>query len=129
MENDFSSFFSATKKVINDYLETRLDLFKFQASGRLSKALGVFFTLIMASFLFFFIIIFLGMVLGFWMGGITGSNAIGFLISTLFFAILLTVAMIFRKRLIEKPISNIILTVLSEGIEEEEAENFMEEKL
>ena len=128
MENDFSSFFSASKKVINDYLEARIDLIKFQASGRLAKALGVFFTLIMASLLFFFIIIFLGMVLGFWMGGITGSNAIGFLISTLFFAILLTFVVFFRKRLIERPISNIILTVLSEGIEEEEAENFMEEK-
>jgi hypothetical protein len=122
MENNFQSFLEETKEILKNYLEARINLLKLHLAGKLSKALGVFFTLIMASFLFFFIIIFLGMVVGFWMGSVTGSLAIGFLISTGIFTLILGILVIFRKPLFQVPIVNVILSVLMEEFDDEERE-------
>lgn len=52
MEDNFGNYFNQTGKVAREYLETRLDLIKLQAAGKLSKALGLFFSLMMAFLLF-----------------------------------------------------------------------------
>ncbi|HUX84676.1 MAG TPA: hypothetical protein VMV20_05545 [Chitinophagaceae bacterium] len=122
MDNNFRTFFDHTGELLKDYLEARTDLVRLHIAGKISRALGLFFTLILASLLVFFIIIFLGMVVGFWMGTVTGSNAIGFLISTGIFAVLLTVVVVFRRPLVQTPVVNIILAVLLEGNDEGEEE-------
>lgn len=112
MEDNFSNYFSQTGKVAKEYLETRLDLIKLQAAGKLSKALGLFFSLILAFLLFFFVIVFLGMVLGFWIGEMTNSFTIGFSCSAGLFIILLGVLLLFRKSLIQTPLSNVLVKEL-----------------
>lgn len=130
MEDNFSTYFSETGKVARQYLETRLDLLKLQAAGKLSKALGLFFSLIMAFLLFFFVVVFLGMVVGFWIGEKTGSFAIGFSCAAGFFIVLLAVILLFRKALIQRPLSNLLAAELVEEIEEmeERREERKEEK-
>lgn len=128
MEDNFSNYFNQTGKVAKEYLETRLDLIKLQAAGKLSKALGLFFSLILAFLLFFFVIVFLGMVLGFWIGEMTNSFTLGFSCSAGLFVVLLGVLLIFRKPLIQIPLSNLLIKELmsemdmEESIEEKEKE-------
>lgn len=112
MEDNFSNYFNQTGKVAKEYLETRLDLIKLQAAGKLSKALGLFFSLILAFLLFFFVIVFLGMVLGFWIGEMTNSFTIGFSCSAALFIVLLGILLIFRKPLIQIPLSNLLIKEL-----------------
>jgi multidrug efflux pump subunit AcrB len=127
MEDNFSNYFNQTGKVAKEYLETRLDLIKLQAAGKLSKALALFFSLILAFLLFFFVIIFLGMVLGFWIGEMTNSFTIGFSCSAALFIVLLGILLIFRKPLIQVPLSNILIKELMSEMEivydEEKEEN------
>jgi hypothetical protein len=112
MEDNFSNYFNQTGKVAKEYLETRLDLIKLQAAGKLSRALGLFFSLMLASLLFFFIVVFLGMVVGFWIGEMTHSYTIGFSCSAGLFVFLLAFMLLFRKSLIQRPLSNMIITEL-----------------
>ncbi len=123
MDNNFRTFFEESRELLKDYFGARVDLVRLQAAGKISRALGLFFSLILASLLAFFIIIFLGMVVGFWMGTVTGSNAIGFLISTGIFAILLAILVIFRKSMIQKPVMDRILGVLVEDTDDDEEED------
>jgi hypothetical protein len=112
MEDNFSNYFNQTGKVAKEYLETRLDLIKLQAAGKLSKALGLFFSLILAFLLFFFVVVFLGMVVGFWIGEMTHSYTIGFSCSAGLFVFLLAIILLFRKPLIQRPLSNMLVTEL-----------------
>jgi hypothetical protein len=117
MEDNFSNYFNQTGKVAKEYLETRLDLIKLQAAGKLSKALGLFFSMILAFLLFFFVIVFLGMVLGFWIGEMTNSFTIGFSCSAGLFIVLLGILLLFRKPLIQGPLSNMLIRELINEME------------
>ncbi|SKA16469.1 hypothetical protein SAMN04488128_1021249 [Chitinophaga eiseniae] len=118
MEENFGNYFNQTGKVAREYLETRLDLLKLQAAGKLSKALGLFFSLTMAFLLFFFVIVFLGMVVGFWIGEMTGSFTIGFACAAGLFVLLFVVILLFRRQLIQRPLTRLLLTELVEEISE-----------
>lgn len=123
MEDNFSNYFNQTGKVAKEYLETRIDLIKLQAAGKLSKALGLFFSMILAFLLFFFVIVFLGMVLGFWIGEMTNSFTIGFACSAGLFVVLLGILLIFRKPLIQGPISNMLIRELMSEMDMDDDED------
>ncbi|RAJ85517.1 hypothetical protein CLV59_102221 [Chitinophaga dinghuensis] len=118
MEENFSDYFKQTGKVAKDYLETRLDLLKLQAAGKLSKALGLFFSVLMAFLLFFFVIVFLGMLVAFWIGERTGSFTIGFTCASGLFILFFVIIIFFRRQLIERPLSRLLINVLIDEIEE-----------
>jgi|SRR5690242_9721144 len=120
MEDNFQDYLTETKRLLKDYLEARLELTRLQAAEKLSKALGLFFTLILAFLLFFFVIVFLGMVLAHWISELSGSMTIGFSVTTLVFVALLVIVLLFRKKIIEKPLANLLLRELTrEEVEEE----------
>ena len=122
MEDNFSSYFNQTGKVAKEYLETRLDLIKLQAAGKLSRALALFFSVILAFLLFFFVVVFLGMVLGFWIGEMTNSYTIGFACSAGLFIVLLFLILLFREPLIQRPLSNLLIKELVAEMDVEERE-------
>jgi hypothetical protein len=128
MEDNFSNYFNQTGKVAKDYLETRLDLIKLQAAGKLSNALGLFFSLILAFLLFFFVVVFLGMVVGFWIGEMTHSYTIGFSCSAGLFVFLLAFILLFRKSLIQRPLSNLLITELLSEMNAGEDEEVLSKK-
>jgi hypothetical protein len=128
MEDNFSNYFNQTGKVAKEYLETRLDLIKLQAAGKLSKALGLFFSLILAFLLFFFVIVFLGMVLGFWIGEMTNSFTLGFSCSAGLFVLLLGILLIFKKPLIQVPLSNMLVKELLNEMDMDEIDEEKEKE-
>jgi hypothetical protein len=106
---DFSEFLRQNKKLIREYIDARLELFKLQGVRLLSRSLGMFIWLTVALFLIFFIILFLGMLFAYWIAEKTGSNVIGFGSTAGLLLIILLMLFLFRKGLFLKPITRIII--------------------
>lgn len=100
---------SQTGDITKRYVDTRLHLFQLQAAGQLAKATGIFSALLLAILLFFVAIIFMGMALGFWIEVYTGSFALGFACSAGIFVLLLVILIIFRKRLLQRPMLHFMI--------------------
>lgn len=106
MENtrNFGSFMDENKKLFKEYIHTRLDIYRLRLIRIFSKAAGYFMWVVLSLFLVFLIIIFLGLVTGFWFSKITGDYVTGFGLATLFVIILTGVIAMFRKQLFVNPI-------------------------
>lgn len=123
MEDNFKDFFTESKDVVSNYLEARWKLTRLSVSGKLAHALGVFLAIIIAAMLGFFVVLFLGLLLAYWISDMLHSFTIGFAIAALLFIILFAVVLIFRKKLIQGPLANILIRELAEEIEETEENN------
>lgn len=109
MQTDFAEFLKKNKTLLKEYIEVRLDLFRLQGVKLLSKSIGLFIWLTIVLFLVFFTLMFLGMVFAWWIADISGSNIIGFASAAGVFVLLLTIVVVFRKRLFQEPVSRLII--------------------
>ncbi|MGH2642588.1 MAG: hypothetical protein ACRDE2_01450 [Chitinophagaceae bacterium] len=123
MEDNFKDYFTESKNVISNYLEARWKFTRLQVAGKLAHALGVFLAIIIAAMIGFFVVMFLGLLLAFWISDLSGSHTLGFGISALIFIILFIFVLIFRRRLIQIPMANILIRELAEEIDETEEKN------
>ena len=118
---NLGSYFRANKELIKDYFETRLEIFRLSAIRTVSKSAGNFVWIIISLFLLFLIILFAGLVLGFWLSDITHSFIRGFGITTIFLLLIFTVLIIFRKKWFVDPIVQMIIERSTEDLDDEEA--------
>ena len=100
---NLGSFFSENKKLITDYIETRIDLLRLQSVRMLSKTGGILIWAVIAILFVFIILIFSGLVLGFRFSELTGSYIKGFALATLVFVVLFILITILRKTLFVNP--------------------------
>jgi len=100
---NLGSFFAENKKLLSDYLETRIALIRLQSVRTLSKTGGTLIWAIIAIFFTFIILLFSGLVLGFWFSALTGSYVKGFGLTTLVFIVLFALITIFRNTLFVNP--------------------------
>jgi len=117
---DFSEFLRQNKNLIKEYTELRLELFKLQGVKLLSRSLSLFVWLTIVLLVIFFILLFLGMLLAYWIAEKTGSTLLGFAISAGAFGIILLFLVIFRKSLFRGPITR---TIIREALEENQEES------
>ena len=122
MEKDLSTLIAASKKVVKEYIQTRLSLLKVQVMEKLTHAMGLLFTIMTAALLIFLFIIFLGITLGIWIGTLTGSYALGFLIVTAFILLILIILLIFHRTFILTPLTNLMVKVLEDDAGGDDAE-------
>jgi len=101
---DFSSFFQENKKILNEYVETRMEILRLQAIKGFSKIIGNFIWFIISLFMVFLLLIFLSLVLGLWLSDITGNFIVGFGLTTLVIFILLIILNAAKKALFINPI-------------------------
>lgn len=113
---DFSEFFMQNKKLLKEYADARLELFKLQGVKLLSRSLSMFIWLTIVLFFSFFILLFLGMLFAYWIAGKTGSNTIGFASAAGLFILVLLLLFAFRKKWFQTPISN---TIIREALDED----------
>jgi hypothetical protein len=123
MEDNFKDYFTGSKELLTDYLEARWKLIRLDTAGKVANALGVFLGLLIAAMLGFFVIMFLGFLLAYWISDISGSFTLGFSVTAIVFLLLFIIILIFRKRLIHRPLANALIRELAEGIEDQETEN------
>jgi lipopolysaccharide export LptBFGC system permease protein LptF len=114
---NLGSFFSENKKLVSDYIETRIALLKLQSVRTVSKAAGTLIWSVVAILFVFIIMIFAGLVLGFWFSDLTGSYMKGFGFATLVFIVLFMLITLLRKTLFVNPM---IQKIIAESTHKDE---------
>ncbi len=118
-QENLGSFFKENARILREYFETRMKIYRLRALRMLSKSAGYFIWLIISLFLFFLFIIFSGVVLSLWLSQLTGSYIAGFGITTAGIFILIIVLATFRKALFVKPIIKAFINQSEETIDDE----------
>lgn len=112
----FSESFQKTK----EYVETQIDLLKLRSiakSSRMAGAMALDLTKLVLSLI---IVFFLSLALGFFLGELTGSNSLGFLITAIIFVIILLIVRAKEPQLEAKLMDLVISRVLSKWNGEED---------
>jgi uncharacterized membrane protein (DUF485 family) len=119
-QENLGSFFRENAKLLREYFETRLKIYRLRAVRLLSKSAGYFIWIIISLFLLFLFIIFLGVVLSLWFSQMTGSYIAGFSITTGIIFLVIVLLALFRKALFVNPIIKAFIRQSEENIEEED---------
>jgi type IV secretory pathway component VirB8 len=119
-QENLGSFFKENSKLLKEYFETRMKIYRLRAIRLLSKSAGYFFWIIISIFLFFLFIIFFGVVLSLWFSKITGSYIAGFSITTGIILLMIILLAIFRKSLFVNPIIKAFISRSEEDSEEDQ---------
>ncbi|TMI71218.1 MAG: hypothetical protein E6H09_14015 [Bacteroidetes bacterium] len=101
---NLGSFLKENKKLVRDYLDTRLEAFKLKMIRAFSKSGGYFIWVIISLALIFLLLAFTGLVIGFWFTDMTGSYVKGFGYTTLIMLGIIIFLALFRKVLFVNPI-------------------------
>ena len=107
-------FFAESKTAIEDYVHNRLFLIKLQAVEKISKLSAAMFAGLLIAVLSFFIILFLSIMAAWYFGELLGSVYIGFGIISAFYVIVLVLILVFRKKVLEKTITNSVINIFFE---------------
>ena len=100
------------RKEIREYLGVRFDLLRLQIAESISGILSKTATLIITGYLLFFILLFLSIAAGYFFASLLGSNELGFLCVAGIYTLLLLVFILFRKRIIERPVIKAVIRLL-----------------
>ncbi|HEY6504803.1 MAG TPA: hypothetical protein VIZ28_12560 [Chitinophagaceae bacterium] len=118
---NIGSFFKENKKLVKDYFDTRLEIYKLKMIRLFSRAAGRLIWLVISLFLLFLFIIFCGLVTGFWLSELTGSYVKGFGITTLIILFLIILVTLLRNQLFVNPIIRTIIRSTADDKEDETA--------
>jgi len=119
----FESFFKENKKLVREYLDTRMEVYKLKLIRIISKSAGYFIWIVISLFLLLLLMIFLGLVFGIWLSEITGSYVLGFGIVALLILVKILFLSLFRKALFVNPIIQSVINRINDGDEDPDPEN------
>lgn len=108
------------KKDLLEYLDIRLDQIRLHTAEGLSRFFSRILIIAIIGYLLFFILLCLSFAAAFLIGSLLDSNQLGFLMVALFYALILTVFIIFKKQLIEKPVIKAFVQLLFPKFTEDE---------
>lgn len=113
----FSSFLHENKKLIREYIETRLEIYRLQLIRGFSRSAGYLLWVMISLVLVSLFIVFAGIVTGLWLSEVTGSYVKGFGLTTLLILLVIIVVALLRKQLFINPI---IRTIINHAMKEQE---------
>lgn len=93
---------SGSFKKVREYIDTQIELLKLQAMARGSRMLGALIVDISKVIFVLIVVFFLAMALGFYLGEVMGSNALGFLSTGGIFLIILFLVIAFEAKIERK---------------------------
>lgn len=108
------------KKLLTDYLDARINLFKLDAYEKIAKVTAALFSSVVVALLGFFLLFFLSLSAGFYLGGIFGSISLGFLVVAAVYLVLFVFVLLAKKDFMEKFIIDRILGELMKKEGEDE---------
>jgi hypothetical protein len=117
LESSGKTFFADLKNDIAEYVELRLEAIKFSAYEKTAKMSAGAASVLVGVYLFLFFQFFLFVSLSFYLASVTGSNALGFGLVSLFYFVLLLFFLVFRKKIFGKFITNKIVRELTDDEE------------
>ena len=118
-QENLGSFFKDNARLIREYFETRMRIYRLRAIRMISRSAGFFIWIVISLFLLFLFIIFLGIVLSLWLSDLTGSYIAGFSITTGFILLVIILLAAFRKNLFVNPIIKGFIRQSQENPDEE----------
>jgi hypothetical protein len=116
---NLGSFLKETKKLVKDYVDTRLEIYRLMVIRAASGAAGYLLWTIVLMGLLFLLVIFLGLVTGFWLSEKTGSYTSGFGIATGLLLLVIILVAAFRKPLFVNPIIRNMIKKLDNNTKEQ----------
>lgn len=97
-----SPVISELRQLITEYFDARLKLIKLETFEKIAKVTAVLFSSLVVALLAFFLLFFLSMSLGFYLGKIFDSLALGFLSVTGLYLVLFVLVLLMKKDLLEE---------------------------
>jgi len=97
------------KNDIQEYIEVRFDLLKLHLAENLSRLISNATTVAIIGLFLFFIFFFLSFAAGYYFASILKSNELGFLLVAAFYFLMMLIFLVFRKRIVERPIIKAIV--------------------
>lgn len=120
---NLGDFFKENKKLVSDYIETRIELLKLKSIKLLAKTLSVLILISLVSFMMLFFVLFLVISFSWFMADKLGSATLGFLCGGGIFLLLIILSVAFRKVLFLNPLIRIFLHASTQEDEEENEED------
>ena len=111
---NLGDFYKENKKLVSDYIETRIELIKLGAIKTLAKTLSALILVALISFMVLFFLLFLVIAFSWYMADQLGSAALGFLCGGGVFVAILLLSIIFRRALFLNPLIRIFLLASTE---------------
>jgi len=108
------------KKDLLEYLDIRLDQIRLHTAEGLSRFFSRILIIAIIGYLLFFILLCLSFAAAFLIGSLLDSIQLGFLMVALFYGLILTVFIIFKKQIIEKPVIKAFVQLLFPKFTEDE---------
>lgn len=112
----FASFIRDNKKLIREYIDTRIEIYRLQFIRAFSRSAGYLLWVIISLVLISLFIVFSGIATGFWLSKVMGSYVKGFGLTTLLILIVIIILMLLRRQLFINPI---IRTVIRHNMEKQ----------
>ena len=107
-------FFADTKLAVENYVENKILLVKLEATEKISKLAGAMFSGLLIAVISFFIILFISMMIAWYFGQLLDNVYLGFGIISAFYIVLLILLLVFRKKVLEKTITNTVINIFFE---------------
>jgi hypothetical protein len=101
--DNLGAFFSENKALLIEYIETRMEIYRLQSLRIFAKSAGYFAWIIVSLFLAFLILLFSGLVLGFWVSGLVHSYTLGFGLVVLLLVVIFILLAVLRRSLFVNP--------------------------
>jgi hypothetical protein len=112
MEKDSEKYFREVKEELTDYIKMRSDLFKVTAYEKISHVMSAMLLNVLIIITGYFTLLFISIMLGIFLSGITHSFFIGFGIITILYIILFLVLAVFRRKQLQLYFANIVAKIL-----------------
>lgn len=120
---NLGSFISENTTLMKEYVETKLEIYRLQGIRFASKTIGFLVWIFISVFLLVLLLIFTGIVLGFWFSQLTGSYVAGFGITTGIVLVVILLLAVFRKQLFVNPVVRSFIRSSAMNEEADEQEN------
>lgn len=109
MQDNLNDFYKENKRLVADYVETRLQLLKLTSVRSLSRTFSMLILITLISFMVLFFLLFLVIAFSWFMADLLGSAAMGFLCGGGVFLIILLLGIVFRKALFLNPLIRLFI--------------------
>lgn len=107
--DNLGGFIAENKKLLKEYLETRLEIYRLQTVRLFAKSAGYFAWILLSLFLAFLFLLFGGMMVAFWFSNRLHSYVKGFgMVALIILAVFILIALFRRILFVEPVIQSII---------------------
>jgi len=121
MQPEKQGFFKDTQELAEEYIRERLLLLKLEAADKSARLASIAFASIIIGIVFTIVLLLLSALGCYLLQMLTGSWFYGIGIVALFYMVLLTLLVVFRKSLFYKSVSNFVVRIFFEKTENDEA--------